>query len=53
MSVSRDAHISHSSIAPTNSCDGTFDENCDPSRANYNIAQVRNFSDIGPREALR
>lgn len=43
--VSGDARISHSIDHPINSCDGTYQENCDSSR-DYDISQVCNSSDI-------
>jgi len=50
--ASSDAHTSCSSIAPTNSCDGTYEETCDPLR-DYDISQVRNFFDIVTKGASR
>lgn len=50
--VGYDSHILNTLTAPPNSCDGTYNENCDPSR-DYDISQVRNFADVLPGAGSR
>ena len=41
-SVHRPIHVAdHRLPSSLNSCDGTYNENCDPSRAHYNIREAR------------